>query len=160
MRRVIIFLVIASIAPCVWAEIIPLEEILKNSQKYDKKMVEFRGEVVGDILKGKDGFWINVVDSGVGIGVFAKNLTLFKKINHFGSYKEKGDVVEIKGIFFKTCPKHYTTDVHLKTLRIYQPGYRKVEEVPLYKLKLLLFLGIICLTLSALYFIKFKIWKK
>ena len=135
-----------------------IEEILKNPSFFDGKVVKIEAEAIGEPLKGKEGVWINVKGKAT-IGVFFKDSS-WKMIKHFGSYKEKGDILEIEGIFHKNCPQHKIPDIHALRIRIKKEGFFKKEIIPSYKIKVSLFLGIICLTLLGVYFIKDKIWKK
>lgn len=133
-----------------------LKDILSEPDTFDKAKVSFKGEVIGEVLKEKDGVWINMSSGDFNIGVFLKDKKMVDKIKNFGSYKVKGDRVKIEGIFYKRCPFHFERNIHALSLEIINIGGVRME-VPLdSKKKLSFILIIICLTLGIIYFIKIK----
>jgi hypothetical protein len=133
-----------------------IKEILKSPDKFDKKEIEIKGELIGEPLRDKDGFWINVSLDNFNIGIFITNKELLKKLKYWGSYKVKGDIVKIKGTFFKECPDHHERDIHAQEIIITKPGFLKKEVIPPFKFKLAMVSFIICLTITIIYFIKIK----
>ena len=80
-------------------------ELLKDASFYNAKKIIFEGEVVGDIMiRGKSG-WINVNDGGNAIGVFAA-ANFLKDIDQAGRYGKTGDLVQIFGVFNRSCTEH------------------------------------------------------
>jgi hypothetical protein len=139
-----------------YGEAISLNEILSAPDKFDGKTVEVEGEVVGDYFQGKGGAWINVLDRGSNIGIFISDKSMLKKIKHRGSYKIRGDVVRIKGIFFKNCFLHREQDIHPQDIKVVRKGFVKEESPSLFKVKLAVVSFIICLTTALIYFIKLR----
>ena len=139
-----------------------LEDLLKNPSLFDKKVVEIEAEVVGEPLKEEDGVWINVKDrdKDIVLGVFIKDTLWQRRITHYGSYKERGDILKIKGVFHLFCPQHKTTDIHAYKIEIKEEGFLREEKISSFKIKLSFILGIICLTLALIYLIKNRIWKR
>ena len=98
------------------------EELIENSDRYNERKVRYRGEVVGDILRRRGGYaWIAVNDDpygrrptrryaelkggNTGLGVFCREEQL-EDVEHLGSYREVGDLVEVEGTFYKASPEH------------------------------------------------------
>lgn len=101
-----------------------LNDLLSQPEKYDHQEVEVSGELIGFPIKKKNGWFINVNIGGGVIGVFTKELP---KIEHYGQYKEKGDVVKVKGVFYNTCKEHRgETDIHGQSIEVIKEG----ETIP------------------------------
>lgn len=139
-----------------------IKEILKNSNLFNGKTVEIQGEVIGEPLKDADtqGIWINITFQGSNIGIFCSHEESIVQISHWGSYKEKGDQLKIRGVFYKDCPEHQISGVHLKSLEVMQEGGAREDPVSLRKKKLAIGLFAICLTIGVIYSIKRKYARK
>lgn len=137
-----------------------LKEVLNNPSAFDRKVIEIEGEVIGEPLKAEGGLWINIASGSYNIGVFSSDLEVLNPIEFWGSYKEKGDRVRIKGTFYKNCPWHQISDVHLTTLEVVEKGYKKEILVSPQKVQLSIILFTICLATATLYFIKRKYGRK
>jgi len=131
-----------------------LEEILSKPKEYNGKNVTLEGEVVGEVLGNDQGGWINILDKGHNIGVFSSSKEIFLLIEHWGSYKEKGDIIRIEGMFYEDCPQHHTSDIHLESFKVVKPGFRKEEIVSSDKKKIAMGLFVICLIVNLIYLIK------
>ncbi len=97
-------------------------ELIVDSKRYDGKVVEYQGEVVGDVLKrrgGTDHAWINVNDDpysrqGPGFRLAGYNrgqgilisLEDAKKIKNVGNYGRRGDIVRVIGTFHRSSSAH------------------------------------------------------
>jgi len=102
-------------------------ELIKNARQYDGKTVVYEGEVIGDIMRRGDYAWINVNDGENAIGIWLPN-SLVKETSYTGSYKSKGDVLEITGIFHRACTEHGgDLDIHGQAIRKTSPG-RQIQE--------------------------------
>ena len=141
-------------------EAVSLEELLKYPDKFDRQRLVVEGEAIGEVLKGDQGYWINISSGGQALGIFASDKEAFKNISYWGEYNTKGDLVQSKGVFYKECPLHHLMDIHLEKLEIVKEGYRLTDSVSLFKIDLAILLFTICLIVSTIYFIKFKIWNK
>ena len=98
-------------------------ELIENAIKYDKQIVVYSGEVIGDIMKRGDNAWINVSDGNNAIGVWLP-YSETKIIKYAGRYDYKGDTVKIEGIFNKACPEHGgDLDIHSKKIEVLKEGY-------------------------------------
>jgi hypothetical protein len=106
----------------------------------------YEGEVIGEVMVRQDFAWINVNDGKSAIGIWIeKNLT--KDILYTGSYKSKGDWIEVQGRFHRACPEHGgDLDIHALSLRIINPGSRRDERINSGKKNLaLIFLSLLIL---------------
>ena len=140
----ILFLVISIPAFDCYAQPISSAELINNAKLYDGKVVNYEGEVIGDIMKRGDYAWINVNDGKNAIGIWI-NSGLVKDIGYTGSYKSVGDGVEITGVFRRVCPEHGgDLDIHAQSMRKTGAGRYLQEKVNVDKRnQLFIFLGII-----------------
>ena len=123
-------------------------DLINNAKEYDGKIVVYAGEIIGDIMVRGENAWINVNDNKNAIGIWAaKELT--KTISNTGSYKSKGDEVEIAGVFHRACPEHGgDLDIHAQTIRKIGSGGVTEEPISVRKRNLVfLLLGLLCLAL-------------
>lgn len=131
-----------------YAQPISSTELINNAKQYDGKTVIYRGEVIGDIMARKDYVWLNVNDGVNAIGVWIdKNLS--RNIVYTGSFKFRGDIVEIEGVFHRACLEHGgDLDVHAWALRRIVSGMAVRDRLDIHKKNLvILLLGILCLIL-------------
>lgn len=101
-----------------YAQEISSAELIKNAQAYDGKMVVYKGEIIGDVMRRGNYAWVNVLDgeNDNAIGIWTPNV-LIKDIGYTGSYKSIGDEVEISGIFHRACLEHGgDLDIHAQTI--------------------------------------------
>ena len=91
-------------------------ELINNAKQYDGRTVSYSGEVIGDTMVRKEYAWINVNDGKNAIGIWIKK-ELIKDIIYTGSYNAKGDLVEITGVFHRSCVEHGgDLDIHAQTI--------------------------------------------
>lgn len=154
----ILFLILSIVlnASVVYGEVIFLKEILDRPDVYDRQEVKIEGEAIGEVLKADKGAWINIASGSYNIGVFSPNASIFRQISYWGSYKERGDRLRIKGIFYKNCPLRQISYIDLKTLEIIEKGVKIKALVPFLKIKLAFVLFAICLMTAYIYFRKRK----
>jgi hypothetical protein len=75
--------------------------------------------------------WINISDGTVQMGIWMKQEDA-EKIHVFGDYKHTGDMVEVTGVFNRSCREHGgDMDIHAVTVNIVENGYG--NEKPLNK---------------------------
>jgi len=145
---VLILLVILGFsAPC-FAQAISSTELINNAKSYDGKMVVYKGEVIGDVMPRGKHAWVNINDGNNAIGVWVSR-AVAKSIFYTGSYRAKGDVVEVSGIFHRSCPEHGgDLDIHAQVLRKVTSGRVLSERINIDKKNLvLILLGILCIIL-------------
>lgn len=121
-RLVSIFGILFLLFGVALAQGIPSNELVNNAKLYDGKTVNYKGEVIGEIMKRGDFAWVNVHDGAKAIGIWVP-LALTREIVYTGSYKAKGDIIEITGIFNRACPEHGgDLDIHAQALRKLDSG--------------------------------------
>lgn len=134
-----------------FAAVVPGNVLVNDSEFYSGKTIEFQGEVIGDIMQRGAYAWINVKDeTGYAIGIWVLS-SQAKKIKIAGNYNFKGDIVKVKGIFYRKCPLHdEDLDIHASTLEIEAKG--KFVEHPISNKEIfeVFILGVIALCLSVL----------
>jgi len=129
-----------------FAQSISSTELINNAKQYDGKAVVYEGEVIGDIMVRGDYAWINVNDGQNAIGIWMdKNLA--KDITYAGSYKSKGDWLEITGVFQRACLQHGgDLDIHAQAMRKVRPGRQVLARLNISKRNLaFVLLGVLCL---------------
>ncbi len=110
-----------------YAQQISSTELINNAKEYDGKGVVYVGEAVGDVMMRGDFAWVNINDGENAIGVWL-NKELAGEIKFTGSYRSKGDRLEITGVFQRNCTQHGgDTDIHAQGIRKISSG-RVVSE--------------------------------
>lgn len=145
-----------------WAQSyeVSLAKLIETPEKYDKKKVLFKSEIIGDLLNTKEGSWFNVQSQNYNMGIFLKYHSSIDKITYWGDYKRKGDIVEIEGIFYKNCPISNQRAVHLVDLEVVKQGKELIHSISIGKKKAALISFVIFLTIGIIYLIKIKLWHK
>lgn len=80
------------------------KDLVDYSEVYEGRTVVLRGEVIGDIMRRGQFAWVNVHDKFNAVGVWVP-AHLTEKIGYKGSYRYKGDIVEVQGIFKHADPQ-------------------------------------------------------
>jgi len=132
-HRILYLFVILFLPYNCFAQSISSPELINNAKQYDGKTVVYEGEVIGDIMVRGEYAWINVNDGKTAIGIWIdKDLT--KNILYAGSYKSKGDWVEITGVFHRACVEHGgDLDIHAQAIRKIGLGRQTPERLNLGK---------------------------
>jgi hypothetical protein len=139
--------------PC-HAQDISSAELIKDAKQYDGKSVTYRGEVVGDIMIRGEHSWLSVNDGPNAIGVWI-NKELIKNIQYIGDYRTKGDMVEIVGIFKRSCPEHGgDLDIHAQSINKIGSGSKISHAVNTRAIKFAF--GLFCM---ALLVFLLKVWR-
>ena len=142
------FITLALHSRC-WAQgVIPSTELINNAKLYDGKTVVYEGEVIGDVMVRQDFAWINLNDGVNAIGVWIPE-TLIKDILYEGSYKSKGDWLEVTGRFSRSCSDHGgDLDIHAQAVRKTGSGRALTEKLNYDKRNMFFVLTVIlCLVL-------------
>lgn len=99
-------------------------ELINKASEYDGKQVIYCGEVIGDIMKRGDYAWINVSDGSNAIGVYLP-ANQISQIRFTGDYKHKGDIIKVRGTFYRACAQHGgDLDIHADGITVLQEGFR------------------------------------
>jgi hypothetical protein len=130
------------------AQPISSTELINNAKLYDEKTVAYAGEVIGDVMARGEFSWVNLNDGQNAIGIWMLE-RLSKEIFYSGSYKARGDIIEVVGVFHRACPEHGgDLDIHAQGLRKISPGRELAEKLNTSKKNFaLVLLGILCLVL-------------
>jgi hypothetical protein len=134
------------LATLCFAQPVSSTELINNAKLYDGKVVTYEGEVIGEIMVRGEYAWVNVNDGQNAIGIWIEK-SLIKDIIYTGSYKSKGDGVEITGIFHRACPEHGgDLDIHAQAIRKIRPGKPIPERINLNKRNFVfVLLGVLCI---------------
>lgn len=125
-----------------FAQLVSSAELINNAKQYDGQIVSYEGEVIGDIMVRGDFAWVNVNDGVNAIGIWVDK-NLIKDILYTGSYKYKGDWVEVEGIFHRACTEHGgDLDIHANELRKIKAGSPVIEKPISFKINLAIILVI------------------
>ena len=118
-----------------FAQPISSTELINEAKRYDGKIVTYEGEIIGDVMKRGPYAWLNISDGTNAIGIWI-NSSLIKDIAYTGTYKSKGDKVEITGIFHRACIEHGgDLDIHAQAIRKVASGEQISYNLNLKKLK-------------------------
>lgn len=97
-------------------------DLINHAKTYDGKSVIYRGEVIGDVMIRGDHAWLHVNDDTIAIGIWV-NKGLIQGISYAGDYRNRGDEVEVVGIFHRSCLEHGgDLDIHAQTIKIVSAG--------------------------------------
>lgn len=97
-------------------------DLIEKAAAYDNQEISYEGEAIGTTLDRGSNVWLNVNDGNNAIGIWAgKEKT--KALEHWGSYKQKGDRIFVEGVFHKACPEHGGgLDIHARQLVVVEEG--------------------------------------
>jgi hypothetical protein len=112
-------------------ETVASTELIENAREYDNTVIEFKGEVIGDVLKRGSNVWVNISDAdNSAIGVYM-SADAAKKISVLGHYGTQGDIVLITGTFHMACADHGgDMDIHADQVQILSKGYVIESQIP------------------------------
>ena len=142
-----------------YAQLTSSIELINNAKNYNGNTVVYKGEVIGDIMVRGEYAWINVNDGKNAIGIWVKK-ELIKDILYTGSYKAKGDLIEITGKFNRACMEHGgDLDIHAHYLTKVTSGNAVSYAANTKKINLAvgLFLTIISACLLRVVILRFKL---
>jgi hypothetical protein len=126
-----------------WAQPLSSTDLINNAKLYNGKTVVYEGEVIGDVMVRGEYAWINVNDGKNALGVWI-NKSLVKDILYTGSYKSKGDWVEITGAFQNVCLQHGgDLDIHAQAMRKLASGRPIHEKLNPSKLNMVIVLSLV-----------------
>jgi len=117
--------------------------LVNESRAYDGVEVAYLGEVVGVVMDRGSNGWVNVHDGDYAIGVYAP-AEMLDKIRFFGDYHQKGDIVEVTGVFHRACQEHGgDMDIHATSVEVVGRGYVLEHPVSMSKVFFTLLLVVI-----------------
>jgi hypothetical protein len=128
-----------------YAQPILSSELINNAKQYDKSVIQYQGEVIGEKMVRGNYSWLNVNDGYMAIGIWTKN-DLTQTLQYYGNYTTKGDTIIVTGIFHRACPEHGgDLDIHAQTIKKVTPGNHKTISLNIKRFYLALFLSILLL---------------
>jgi hypothetical protein len=121
-------------------------ELFTHAADYDGQNVIYEGEAIGDIMIRGPYAWVNVSDGEGAIGIWMQK-EFASSIVYSGSYKSRGDWLEIKGVFHNACPQHGgELDIHAESIRKIRTGREISEKLNVSKRNMaFVLLGVLCL---------------
>ncbi len=100
-----------------------INDLVENAKMISGLEVIIEGEAIGEELSRGNYSWININDGSNAIGVWISNEEA-DKINSYGNYKNIGDTVKIKGIFYRACKEHGgEADLHAISIEGVKSGH-------------------------------------
>lgn len=134
-----------------------IDDLIQKSNEFNNKTVTIKAEVIGERLNREKFTWINVSDGTNAIGIWMK-LDESKNIYRYGNYKEKGDIIEVTGIYHKNCIEHGgDVDIHADSVRVIEKGYIKNKPIEKNKVELAVIFALITIVLSGIYYQKIRV---
>ena len=104
-------------------------ELINNAKQYDGKTVNYRGEVIGEVMVRGDYAWLHVNDGTIAIGIWALKTTV-QDIRYAGDYHKKGDIVEVSGTFHRSCLEHGgDLDIHVFEIKKIISGSPVIQPI-------------------------------
>jgi hypothetical protein len=98
-------------------------ELIEKSKELNGRKLNYRGELVTTSLNRGEYSWINLNDGFNAIGVWCKSSSL-RDVKFAGDYKNKGDMIEVNGVFNRACSAHNgELDIHADTIKIVRYGH-------------------------------------
>ncbi len=134
-----------------YAQTISSTELINNAKDHNGTIVAYKGEIIGDIMLRGGYAWINVNDEKNAIGIWIKK-GLIQNILYTGSYKAKGDLVEITGVFNRSCIEHGgDLDIHAKSIKIISSGNQVSHAIDATKI---IFASALFIILALIYLLR------
>ena len=122
--------------------------LLNDAKQYDNKTVNYRGEVIGDVMIRQDYAWLHVNDGAIAIGIWAPK-TLIEDIRYVGDYHKNGDIVEVSGTFHRSCSEHGgDLDIHASEIKKVTSGSSVIRSISRRKV----YIGVYSLILVLLFY--------
>jgi len=128
MRSGVLFLLLALASTCLFGQV-GTAELISKARQLDGQEVEFVGEAIGESMRRGDYVWLNLLESGGAIGIWAKRADM-PAIRFFGSAAARGDTLRVRGVFHRSCPQHGgDLDIHAAALEVVARGELKQETL-------------------------------
>ncbi|WML37899.1 hypothetical protein [Clostridium sp. OS1-26] len=136
---------------------VKINDLIEKSKEFNGKVVTIKAESIGEPLIRGNFSWINVNDGTNAIGIYMKNEDV-QKIYKYGNYKEKGDIIEVTGIYKRNCEQHGgDVDIHADSVKILERGYIKEQPINKERRDIAFILMISTISLVSIFYRKLKI---
>ncbi len=120
----LVFSTLTFVAP-VLAVTVDSVTMIEQAKEYDKKIIIYEGEVIGDVMRRGTFAWVNVSDGSNAMGIWL-SITDAAKIQYRGGYHYKGDTIRVTGVFHRACPEHGgDMDIHGERVEILKLGVKR-----------------------------------
>ena len=125
----IVIAILALLAFSVYAEEVSSKALIERAKELDGQSVTYKGEVVTAILNRGEYSWVNLNDGDNAIGIWCRSPQL-EGVKFIGGYKNKGDILEVRGVFNRACPLHRgELDIHADAITILAKGSHVKEQL-------------------------------
>lgn len=122
-------------------------DLINNAKQYDGTIIQYEGEVIGDIMNRGNNAWMNVNDGQNAIGIWVDR-SLVEDVTRTGGYNSTGDTVEISGVFHRACIEHGgDLDIHAQSVRKISSGAPISHSVDAAKVRVAVALSVVVLLL-------------
>ena len=153
---ILLFFSVQLIITPLLAQPIPSYILIEQAKEYDGREIEFRGEVIGEVMKRGDFAWVNVSDNFKALGVWI-TAEEANQINFSGDYHYRGDIILIQGVFHRSCPAHTgELDIHATRITKIRDGYEITHYFPKEKSSTVITLLLVLLLVSIMALINQK----
>lgn len=135
-------LIIAGLVPLYVTDAASLKinDLIEKAMAIDGQTVTVTAEAIGEKMDRKNGTWVNVSDGSNAIGIWMPTKES-SRITTFGNYKAKGDLLEITGVFNRSCKEHGgESDIHFVSMTVLKTGETVQNKINLTKLVVTLLL--------------------
>ena len=145
---------------CFAQQIVSSTELIERAKELDGQEVTYQGEAIGEVMARGGHSWINLNDANNAIGVWVDN-NFLGLISFTGSYKARGDLLEVRGIFNRACKMHGgDLDIHALNVIKIRDGRLVNNRLAPQKEKLAIVLSGVLLCLLILQLLNKKPGKK
>ena len=130
--------------------VVTTKQLFEKTKFLDHQMVVVKGEVIGDIMPRGKFVWLNVQDGDDVIGVWAPREAV-GDITHAGDYQHQGDIVKVKGQFWRADPRlggEFCIRAH--AVEVIKEGHATPHAVSRQKIQFVLYLAALALILLIL----------
>lgn len=139
-------------------------ELVEHPERWDGQRVSFTGEAIGSAMRRGEITWLHLNDDAYGLATGSRPVLLAgynsghavivpsqlaRKVERFGAYSQRGDLVRIEGVFRSAAPEHGGDMlIEADTLEIVSAG--EVLERPVGRSKVMA-LAVLALAAGAAY---------
>ena len=137
---------------CFAQQLVSSTDLIERAKELDGQEVVYAGEVIGEVMSRGGHSWVNLNDGSNAIGIWMGN-NFLNLISFAGSYRAKGDWLEVKGKFNRACRQHGgDLDIHAeRVLKLNSGKLVRQQLVPAKKKIVMLLSGVfLCLLILPL----------
>lgn len=158
----ILFLLLSALCSlfsvCYAQGLVSSAELIEHAREFDGREVAYQGEVIGEVMNRGGNSWVNLNDGENAVGIWLDN-NFLGLISFCGSYKARGDSLEVRGIFNRACKMHGgDLDIHAINVKKTREGRAVRHRLLPAKQKLAIILSgvLLCLLIGQLLSRKLK----